>query len=113
MGRGCAQPHGEPDVRRRIVPIMTSSTTGSHALISIDDQSIPLSPDEDIGALRHRIQAAADHPQFVELISANGTELSFFMSIARRVTIAIIPPGRDVPDAPPVAELASLGFLDF
>ncbi|WP_336646356.1 hypothetical protein [Microbacterium sp. USHLN186] len=68
---------------------MGATDSDSNAFIHIDDESVLLSPDEDIGELKRRIEAAADRPQFVDFRAADGTKMNVLMSAERRVTIAV------------------------
>lgn len=92
---------------------MTSPETDTRTLMSIDDETVVLAPDQDVGAIEQRLQDAVDHPQFVHVRLTDGTDLSFLMSIARRVSIAT---GARQPKAPPVLSLVdddTIGVLGF
>lgn len=92
---------------------MTSSQADARTLMSIDDETVVLSPYQDVGAIEQRLQDAVDHPQFVHVRLTDGTDLSFLMSIARRVSIAT---GARQPKSPPVLSLVdddTIGVLDF
>lgn len=97
-----------------MVARMATIGSDSTAHIHIDDESVLLSPDEDIGDLKRRIEAAADRPQFVDFRTADGTKMNVLMSAERRVTIAV-PAAEATARGPATLEVQELppGLLDF
>ncbi|WP_182253219.1 hypothetical protein [Microbacterium esteraromaticum] len=70
------------------------------AIISIDDDDgIPLDRDQDIGALKERIERAAAETRFVDFRRADGAEVSVLVSPLSRVRIAILPVRAEAVDA--------------
>ncbi len=60
------------------------------AHITIDDHTFALSPDQDLDELKEQIEAAADKGgRFVRFGTADGAEVSSFLSARRLVTIAV------------------------
>ncbi|PKI92983.1 hypothetical protein CW368_01410 [Actinomycetales bacterium SN12] len=79
------------------------------AIILIDDDdSIPLERDQDIGALKGRIEEAAAQSRFVDFRTAEGAEVSVLLSPHSRVRIAVLPHRLDALDIVPPAGLDDL-----
>lgn len=71
---------------------MAASELDARKLISIDGATVVLDPNQDVDELQRRLEQAIEHPQFVQISAANGTDLRFLMSAQRQVTIAVVPP---------------------
>ena len=90
---------------------MAGSAFDLRKIISIDGSTVELAADENIDELERRIQEAVEHPQFVHIRAADGTDLRFLVSVERRVTIAVVPPW-SLPGSPSRADVDTLDLFD-